>query len=323
MTFSSSSKVAIFPATGGLGGSTLNHLASKIPATQIVAVVRYPNKVPSHVVEQGVEVRQADYDDEKSLEHAFDGVDTLNLISYVTFAHELRTKLHKLAINAAIASGVNHIIYSSLAFASSPTNTIKHTSLAHVMQAHLDTEKYLSDLAAQDSKFTYTIVRIGLYSESFPIYTGFFNLKSPTSEIVIPHDGSGPGVAWAKRDELGEGVAVLIKTHLDSSTSSQSHKNKTLLLSGLREYSLKETVEVISRVTKTDVKIREVSVEEYAKQKHVQKGLGKEGDVEWAKKWATAWGAIKDGEAAGVTNLLKETLGREPEGLETTLKAML
>lgn len=38
-------------------------------------------------------VREADYDDEDSLTTAFEGISTLNLISYPTFVHKHRTKV--------------------------------------------------------------------------------------------------------------------------------------------------------------------------------------------------------------------------------------
>lgn len=84
--------------------------------------------------------------------------------------------------------------YTSLMFGSD--------SQAAVMQAHLDTERYL-----KESGLTYTIIREGIYSESWPLYFGYWN-PSRGSEVRIP-DGDG-GIAWVCRDDLGEGTAKLI-----------------------------------------------------------------------------------------------------------------
>ena len=189
------------------------------------------------------------------------------------------------------------------------------------MQAHLDTEKYLESLAAQDSLFTYTIVRIGLYSESFPLYTAFFDLKNPSDEIKIPHDGSGHGISWAKQDELGNAMALLIKSYAESRGSFE-YINENILLSGPRAWSLRETAEALGRVSKKQVKIREVSVEEYAAQPEVQNGLSY-GAGDLSAVWATAFEAIRRGEAAVVTPLLAQILGREPESFEKTIADML
>ena len=76
-------------------------------------------------------------------------------------------------------------------------------SQAAVMQAHLATEKYL-----KESGLTYTIIREGIYSESWPLYFGYWKPGRPGNEVLIPH-GDGR-VAWVCRDDLGEGTARLM-----------------------------------------------------------------------------------------------------------------
>lgn len=225
---------------------------------------------------------------------------------------------HKKAIIAAQKSGVKHIFYSSLAFAGNYTND----SVAHVMGAHLQTEKFFAEL---DAPLTYTSIREGLYSESFPIYTSWFDLKDPKSEITIPHDGSGPGVAWAKRDELGEASAKLIVDYATTTGGNVAedfpYVNKIVLLTGPRVVSLKETAEVLGRVSGKNVTIRQISVDEYAKLPHGGKHTYH--GVDLAKEWATAWEAIRRGETAVVTPTLGEILKREPEDYETTIRGLL
>lgn len=187
------------------------------------------------------------------------------------------------------------------------------------MGAHLATEKYLAEQSAK-GHFTYTAVREGLYSESFPIYTGWFDLRRPTEEITIPHDGTGPGVAWVKRDELGEATAKLIAIYVRD-PGHFAYTNRTVLLTGSREVSLAETVEVLGRAVGRDLRIRQISVEEYAAlpengKYHVYHG------VDLSREWATAWEAIRRGETAVVSPLLGEILGREPEDYETTIQAL-
>lgn len=217
------------------------------------------------------------------------------------------------AIDAARRAGVKHIFYSSLGFG---RGTEDH-SLAVVMQAHLDTERYLARLALEDPGFTYTSIREGLYSESTPMYTAFFDPRNPVDEIRIPHDGSPPGVAWAKRDELGEASARLIARYAEE-PGILKYTNKKVLLSGPREWSLAETVDVLGQVAgKDNVRIRKVSVDEYVKQPQV---LAYFGDEEKARSWATAFDAIRAGETAVVTNDLEQILGRTPEPFDKTVK---
>lgn len=232
-----------------------------------------------------------------------------------SYAVSIFLQVHKLAIDCALKSGVKHIFYSSLAFGG---NT--NRSIAHVMQAHLDTEKYLAELASQDSSFSYTSIREGIYSESFPIYTAFFDLKDPSSEILIPHNGKEPGIAWGKLDELGEASAILL-TRFVKSPDEFHFRNQSLLLSGPCQLSLEETVRALSRVTGEEVSIREVSVEEYVAQPLVETRLTVKGK-KMGKEWATSFNAIRNGETSIVTPLLEEILGRKPEEFEVTIRAM-
>lgn len=226
-------------------------------------------------------------------------------------------QVHKAAIDAARKSRVKHVFYSSLAFAGDGNLDTK----AHVMLAHIATEKYLAQLHDQDPHFTYTIVRQGLYSESFPLYTAFFDLKNPSNEICIPHDGSSPGLAWAKQDELGEVTAKLIAQHAQD-PAAFPYLNKTVLLSGPRAWSLNETADVFSRVLNKSIGVRQVPVDEYVKQPQVQTGLTY-GGGNWAPLWATAFDGIRDGECAAVAPNLAQILGREPEEFDTTIRNML
>ncbi|KAJ5691903.1 hypothetical protein N7462_001326 [Penicillium macrosclerotiorum] len=325
-------RIGVFPASGGLGMSIVHHLTKLVPPSQLILIARHPEKL-AELNHSGATLRRADYDDKSTLENAFDGVDTLILISYASFEIKHRVEVreskmgveseestntinqvHRLAIDLAIKNGVRHIFYSSLGFA----GDLEDDSVAHVMGAHLETERYLSELT---DKITYTSVREGLYSESFPIYTAWFDPQNPVDEITIPHSGSGPGVSWVKRDELGEATAKLVVSFIKGPMSFR-YLNKKVLLSGQREISLSETVDIIGRALGMGLKIREISVEEYVSlpqigDKHTYHG------VDLSREWATAWQAIKNGETAVVSPALRDILGREPEAYETTIKSLI
>ncbi|GKZ26083.1 hypothetical protein AbraIFM66951_009977 [Aspergillus brasiliensis] len=305
-------KIGVFPAAGGLGTSIINHLVKLVPASELILIARKPDNL-AELTRAGATVRRADYEDPATLERAFDGVDILMLISYASFEIQFRFEAHKNAIDAARRSGVKHIFYSSLAFA----GNLEETSVAHVMGAHLRTEKYLAEVSGH---FTYTAIREGLYSESYPIYTSWFDIHNPADEIAIPHSGDGPGVTWVKRDELGEATAKLIASYAKN-PAGFPYLNRVLLLSGPREISLKETVEILGQAVGKPLRLREISVDEYVAlpqhgSKHTYHGIN------LTREWATAWDAIRRGETAVVSPLMGEILGREPESYETTVKAM-
>lgn len=229
-----------------------------------------------------------------------------------------------MAIDAAHRSGVSHIFYTSLAFGGDCTAK----SVAHVMQAHLKTEAYLKSIESESTErsdkkpVTFTAIREGIYSESFPMYTGFPDLQNLPEEVKIPHGGSGPGIAFAKIDDLGEATAKLVKQYLDSPGGFQ-YKNEIILLSGSSVWSLADTVKLLGKVKGKDMKVKQVTEEEYVADPRVQQMLGSHGPREVPKQWATSFDAVREGECAVASVELGRVLGREPEGLEETVKEMV
>lgn len=71
------------------------------------------------------------------------------------------------------------------------------------MQAHLDTERYL-----KQSGVVYTVLREGIYSESYSLYLGFFNPEEGNDEALVPH-ADGP-ISWVSREDLGEATAKIM-----------------------------------------------------------------------------------------------------------------
>lgn len=195
------------------------------------------------------------------------------------------------------------------------------------MQAHLHTETYLRSLASDPAtagKFSYTIIREGFYSESFPMYIGFPDLQDPESRLRVPHDGSGPGIAFAKLDELGEATANLTRQyHASEAEGLPDFRNQDVILSGPRAYSLVEVAEILTAALGEKKVIEPVDVEEYVNLPHVQETLRPFGEGNVARKWATSFEAVKNGEAATTGELLEQLLGRAPEPLDVTVKAML
>lgn len=191
------------------------------------------------------------------------------------------------------------------------------------MLAHLDTERYLRDAAAADPSFTYTSIREGIYAEGWPVFLGYFDPEGSASEIRLPHDGSGPGIAWAKRTELAEATAKLIARYASAETPENEFPfiNTTVLLSGPRAWSLEESAKVLGEIAGREVKIRQVSVDDFVRQ--TPKLLQWAGSEELARGWATSFDAIKAGETAVVSPLLGELLGRQPAEFDVTVKAAL
>lgn len=117
---------------------------------------------------------------------------------------------------------------------------------------------------------------------------------------------------------MGEATALILDSLFFR--RSDEHKNRLLLLTGEKEWTLKETVKLLGSVLgRDDIRIEEVSVDDYAEQ---VKGTLVYGGQDYAKKWATAWEGIRRGETAFITRTMREILGREPEPFDVTIRQL-
>ena len=95
--------IAVTGANGHLGQLVIEGLVERVPANQIIAAVRSPEKA-SRFATLGVQVREADYTRPETLSTAFHGVKRVLLISVAEVSQ--RFKLHKAVIDAAKEAGV-------------------------------------------------------------------------------------------------------------------------------------------------------------------------------------------------------------------------
>jgi len=290
-------KYILTGATGGLGSKVFKHLLKIVSASDVIVSLHNPKGATPEILTSGVEVRKGDFEQPSTLDTAFSGGDKLLIVSYPSIAYEIRVKSHKAAIDAAKRVGIKHIYYTSLAFAGN--------SKAAVMQAHIDTEAYL-----KESGLTYTILREGIYSESFPLYLGFWDPKEGKDDVLIPY-GDGP-IAWVNRDDLGEGTAKIM-------VANSGFENQTILLSGAEAITLTSLAEKISNILpgNRSVTVRIVTEDEYVSHLTYKQG------EDLLRPWSSTYPAIGIGELGAIDPLLKTLLGREPVPMVETLKKML
>lgn len=217
-----------------------------------------------------------------------------------------REKHHAAAIDAAVDAGVNHVYYTSLAFG--------NPSKAGVMRAHIRTEAYLQELASAD-KIQYTIIREGLYNESWPLYFGYyFRLKDEKrKEVVVAGDGA---ISWTAIADMAFATAKVLVA------SSEEWVGKTFYLSQKKTWTLHDIAGIVSRTKGEDVAIKTVSRKEYEDFYVELQGIER-ASVEW---WSSSYDALKDGECAIDDDTLERMLkdaGREPKALEDTIAEMM
>ncbi|RXS80830.1 NAD-dependent epimerase/dehydratase family protein, partial [Geobacillus sp. PK12] len=103
--------IAITGASGQLGRLVIAHVLEKVPAGDIVALVRDVNKV-ADLSALGVQVKAADYNQPEALVSALQGVDNVLLISSSEVGQ--RAAQHRNVIEAAAKAGVKLLAYTSL-----------------------------------------------------------------------------------------------------------------------------------------------------------------------------------------------------------------
>ncbi|WP_043682670.1 SDR family oxidoreductase [Streptomyces xylophagus] len=215
--------IVVTGATGHLGRHVVEQLLEKVPADQITAVVRTPEKA-ADFADRGVKIVVADYNTPETFDTVFAAGDKVLLISGNEF-DKGRVEQHKVVFAAAKAAGV-----ALLAYTSAPG-----TLTAALADDHRGTEEAL--LA---SGLPYTLLRNGWYNEN---YTE--NL-APVLEhnAVVAAAGDGRISSATRADYAAAAVGVL---------TGEGHENQTYELGGDEAWSLAEYAAELSRQTGKEI----------------------------------------------------------------------
>jgi NAD(P)H dehydrogenase (quinone) len=224
-------KFAITGASGQLGRLIIERLRAKVPASDIVALVRTPSKA----ADLGVDVREADYNRPETLDKSLAGIDTLLMISGSEVGR--RVAQHRNVIDAAKKTGVRRVVYTSLLHAERST-----LSLA---PEHVETEALL-----KASGRSITLLRNGWYTENYTASVG----AAMANGAFIGSAGQGKIASAARADFADAAVAVL---------TTDGHEGKTYELAGDSAYTLAELAAEISRQTGKDIPYKDLPAADY------------------------------------------------------------
>ncbi len=278
-------------AAGHLGRATINHLLTtyKVPAAKIIAGTREPAKL-ADLKAKGVQIRDADFDDEVTLTKAFAGVSRLLIISTSAMEPGVRQKQHLNAVHAAEKAGVKHVIYTSM--------PRPDTSAVLFAPDHLNTEKALA-AAKIDG---YTILRNNWYFENL-----LFSLPQAL-QSGTQYSAAGQGkTAYIGRDDLARAAAAVL-------ASDKGGKN-TYTLSGAKEFTTEEIAKQVSAATGKPLKVVHVPVEGL-----IQGMIGAGLPEGMAKMFASFDVNTAQGGLAGTPADFKALTGIEPHSFEDWLK---
>jgi NAD(P)H dehydrogenase (quinone) len=273
--------IGVTGATGHLGGRVARHLAERGIEQRLI--VRDASRAPSL---PGAEVAEAsNYGDGDAMRRALEGVDTLFLVS--AGEHPDRVSLHRSAVDAAAAAGVERVVYTSF-LGAAPDATFTFA------RDHFHTEEHIRAAGLGS-----TFLRDSMYLDYVPFFAG--------ADGVIRGPAGNGRVGAAARDDIAD-VAVVVL--LDA-----EHEGRTYEVTGREAITTAEAAEVLTRVAGREVVYVEETLEE------ARASRAPSGAPDWEiEGWVTSYAAIADGSLDVVTDTVARLAGHEPMTLPEFLQ---
>ena len=281
--------VAVTGATGVLGRRVAERLVAAGDAP-LRLVVRDPARAPRV---QGAEVvaNPGGYADPAGLRAALTGVHTLYLVSAAEAEDRLRQHLD--AVHAAVAAGVQRIVYTSFVGAR-PDATFT------LVRQHFATEAAIAAAGVR-----HTFLRHSMYADFVPF---FATLEEDRAVIAAPAGDGRTG--FVSRDDLAD-VATAVLLRDDEELDGQA-----LDVTGPEALSMADAAAVLSEVTGRPAEYRPQTVEEAWATRRPS------GHPDWEiEGWVTSYLAIAAGELATVTDVVPRLTGHPARTVADHLRA--
>jgi NAD(P)H dehydrogenase (quinone) len=274
--------IGVTGATGALGGRVARHLAERGVEQRLI--VRDAARAPAL---PGAEVAEApDYADTEAMRRAFEGVDTLFLVS--ASEHPDRMSLHRSAVDAAATAAVGRVVYTSF-LAAAPDTTFTFG------RDHFHTEEYI-----RASGMGHTFLRDSIYLDYVPFLA--------SADGVIRGPAGNGRVGAVARDDIAEAA---VATLLDPQHEGQAYE-----LTGPEAFTLTEAAQVITEMTGREVVYLEETLEE------ARASRAPSGAPDWEiEGWVTSYAVIAAGELDVVSDAIERLAGHAPMGLRAFLEA--
>lgn len=273
--------ILITGATGNVGQHLIPHLQAR----------GLPFKVLQHkVAPAGVDAVEADAGRPETLPPAFEGIDTLFLLSPYTL--ELPRNEANL-IAAANTAGVGHVVKLS-AVGADPQ------SRSTVLSGHGESEAIL-----RGSGVPFTIARANSFMENIPALFGE-SVKEGTGIAVAAGEGT---VSWIGLDDLGAALATLLGGRA---------QGEVIELTGAEALSYRDVADLIAARTGKAVPYQPLTEAE------ARDGMAAAGFPDWmATGFASYFALQAGGLSSRVTPTLGEIIGHPPQRMGDFLAARL
>jgi uncharacterized protein YbjT (DUF2867 family) len=287
----SSTPVAVTGATGAVGGRVAEQLhAAGIP---LRLVVRDASRAPRFEGGAPVELAEASYRDTDAVRRALEGVELAFMVSAAESAD--RVAEHAAFIEAARASGVRHLVYTSF-FGAAPD------AVFTLGRDHFATEELL-----RASGLGFTALRDNFYADFLPLLAG-------EDGVIRGPARDGRVAAVARADVADSAVAVLRDVLRDGPAAP--HAGATYELTGPEALTLAEVAGLVSELGgRGPVVFHDETIDEaYASRASY-------GAPPWQlDAWVSTYTAIATGELARTTSDVERLTGHPPRSLRTLLE---
>lgn len=187
-------RIVITGASGHYGSLATDRLVALGRAADLTLVTRKPDKL-AHRAAQGCDIRYGDFDEPESMIAAVAGAERMLLISGTRVG--ARVGQHRAAVDAAVAAGVRHLVYTSFI-------NVDDSNPAIVRIDHAATEQII-----RDSGLAWTFLRDAHYADAMVLMAGPGMIASGVWKTST--DGGREAMVW--RDDCVDcAVAVLTGT---------------------------------------------------------------------------------------------------------------
>ena len=275
-------RIAVTGSTGAVGGRVANALAAA--GVPLRLVVRDGSRAPQLA---NSEVAEATYGDADAMRTALAGVDTLFMVSAAEAAN--RVLLHTTAVDAAVAAGVERVVYTSFA-AAGPRATFTFG------RDHWYTEQHI-----RRAGLTFTFLRDNMYLDMLPRFVG-------ASGVLAGPAGDGV-LAGVVRDDVADvAVAVLLD-------QSGRDDNQTYDLTGPAAISFEEAAAAMSAVTGRPIRYHAETIDE------AYESRASYGRPQWeVDGWVTSYTAVAVGDLEEVSDDVPRLTGHQAISFEEYLQ---
>lgn len=265
--------IGVTGASGGLGGRVAERLAREGIAQRLI--VREEARAPR--LEGAEPVEAAGYHDRDAMRRAFEGVDTLVLVS--AEEEEERIALHRNAVDAAADAGVARIVYTSFVGAAADATFT-------FARDHFHTEEHIRSRGVG-----HTFVRSSMYLDFLPLLCG--------ADGVIRGPAGDGQMAPVARDDVADVIVVALTGH--------GHEGKTYDVTGPELITMDDVAAELSRATRRQIRFEDETLEQARESRRPSEA------PDWMiEGWVTTYAAIAAGELAVVSEVVAELCGHEP-----------